>query len=166
MQSPLYVFQPAKIYAAVLCCTLCVLPCFAVFAGEAAPEETVAATGPWLTLEEGTRPAYVGIQGGTAPISLMQSPDGAVHSLTGNTGNDFAQILRNPTGGNATSKKAPSVGGGSQAPSAPVGLSNPEGILFLGRAGQGQPGDGSGTAGIKPLRLGSYHRVLARAGNI
>lgn len=48
----------------------------------------------WVSLEPGTRPAYVGIHGGTAPITLLRSPEGALFAYTGTTGNDFLQILR------------------------------------------------------------------------
>lgn len=48
----------------------------------------------WVSLEPGIRPAYVGIHGGTAPITLLRSPEGALFAYTGTTGNDFLQILR------------------------------------------------------------------------
>lgn len=57
----------------------------------------------WVKVESGSRQAYVGIHGGTAPLSLMRSTDGVLFAFTGQTGNDFTQVLR---GGNA-SRAAP-----------------------------------------------------------
>lgn len=56
--------------------------------------ENVTTARGWVSLEPGSRPAYVGIQGGTAPITLLRSPKGALYGYTGNTGNDFLQLLQ------------------------------------------------------------------------
>ena len=53
----------------------------------------------WVKVESGSRQAYVGIHGGTAPLSLMHSTDGVLFAFTGRTGNDFMQVLK---GGNAS----------------------------------------------------------------
>lgn len=53
----------------------------------------------WIKLESGSRQAYVGIHGGTAPLSLMRSSDGVLFAFTGQTGNDFLHVLK---GGNAS----------------------------------------------------------------
>ena len=55
--------------------------------------------GGWVRVDSGSRQAYVGIHGGTAPLSLMCSTDGVLFAFTGQTGNDFMQVLR---GGNAS----------------------------------------------------------------
>lgn len=57
-------------------------------------ESVVKARRGWVNLEPGARPAYVGIQGGTAPITLLRTPTGSVLGYTGNTGNDFIQLLQ------------------------------------------------------------------------
>ena len=62
----------------------------------------------WITIPAGAKSAYMGINGGTMPISLMVQNDGsALLSFVGKTGNDFLEILRKgnfflPSLGNAT----------------------------------------------------------------
>ena len=57
-------------------------------------ENVIKARRGWVNLEPGAKPAYVGIQGGTAPITLLRSPKGSLLGYTGNTGNDFIHILQ------------------------------------------------------------------------
>lgn len=57
-------------------------------------ENVVIARQGWVNVEPGARPAYVGIQGGTAPITLLRSPTGSLLGYTGNTGNDFIHLLQ------------------------------------------------------------------------
>jgi hypothetical protein len=66
---------------------------------EGRPAATALPTHGWVKVESGSRPAYVGIHGGTAPLSLMHSADGMLIAFTGQTGNDFMQVLK---GGNAS----------------------------------------------------------------
>lgn len=48
----------------------------------------------WQVMPEGARPTYIGIHGGTVPVSLLVSQDGAsLVSFVGRTGNDFLEIL-------------------------------------------------------------------------
>lgn len=62
----------------------------------------------WVNMPAGAKPAYVGIHGGTMPISLLVSDDGSsLLSFAGRTGNDFLQTLRKtsflfPSFGNST----------------------------------------------------------------
>ncbi len=50
--------------------------------------------GGWVFMPEGARPTYFGIHGGTMPVSLLVSDDGAaLVSFVGRTGNDFLDIL-------------------------------------------------------------------------
>lgn len=50
---------------------------------------------PWVSMPAGARPAFMGIHGGTMPVSLMVSDDGsALLTFVGRTGNDFLEILR------------------------------------------------------------------------
>lgn len=64
----------------------------------------------WVTMPEGARPAYMGIHGGTMPVSLLVSADGAsLFTFVGRTGNDFLEVLRNvyyplPSIGNSTAR--------------------------------------------------------------
>ena len=67
----------------------------------------------WIKLESGSRQAYVGIHGGTAPLSLMRSSDGVLFAFTGQTGNDFLHVLK---GGNASRHVVEHSGQNSLAP--------------------------------------------------
>lgn len=56
----------------------------------------------WEAMPAGGRPAYIGIHGGTVPVSLLTTRGGATMvALVGETGSDFLRVLR---GGNASSK--------------------------------------------------------------
>lgn len=48
----------------------------------------------WITMPEGSRATFVGIHGGTVPITIFSSEDGKVVALPGNSGKDFLNILR------------------------------------------------------------------------
>lgn len=48
----------------------------------------------WSIMPAGARPTYMGIHGGTMPVSLLVSDDGqALLSFVGRTGNDFLEVL-------------------------------------------------------------------------
>jgi hypothetical protein len=136
-------------------------------------KENADADDGWVHMEQGSRPAYVGIHGGTAPLSLLRSPEGDIFTLTGNTGNDFSRILRNDIARNAT-KLSADAAAATFSPLQdenlrPFGLSNPPGF-----------GDGAGTSlvlesypaepdplpAVKPLRLRSYLRALSYRGGL
>lgn len=58
------------------------------------PQRALAETGEWITMPAGARSAYIGINGGTVPVSLLTSRDGSTMiTLVGKTGNDFLQTL-------------------------------------------------------------------------
>lgn len=65
----------------------------------------------WVEMPAGGKPAYMGIHGGTMPVSLLVSDDGAsLLSFVGRTGNDFLNVLRKaympfPSFGNSTREK-------------------------------------------------------------
>ncbi|MDR0827540.1 MAG: hypothetical protein LBN33_06660 [Desulfovibrio sp.] len=138
-----------------------------VFFGEsAATGSAETRKNGWVRMEEGARPAYVGIHGGTAPLSLLRSSEGAIFALTGNTGNDFSRILRRDATRNGT-ELTPDVAVATFSPLpdedlTPFGLSNPEGVsasmsktlateTYL---------PASDLSAIKPLKLKSYIRLL------
>ena len=62
----------------------------------------------WVDMPEGGKPAYMGIHGGTMPVSLLVSRDGSsLYTFVGRTGNDFLEALRKsymplPSFGNTT----------------------------------------------------------------
>lgn len=48
----------------------------------------------WVTMPAGARPTYMGIHGGTMPVSLLVSSDGtSLLTFVGRTGNDFLEVL-------------------------------------------------------------------------
>lgn len=48
----------------------------------------------WVDMPAGARPAYIGIHGGTVPVSLLTSKDGqSMITFVGRTGNDFLAML-------------------------------------------------------------------------
>jgi|GEM_PF-2812649 hypothetical protein len=69
-------------------------------AGDKAEEKTEH----WVSLSASSRPAYVGIHGGTAPISLFRNENGELVAMTGQTGNDFSHLL---SGGNSSLRALP-----------------------------------------------------------
>jgi hypothetical protein len=49
----------------------------------------------WTIMPAGARPAYMGIHGGTMPVSLLVVADGSsLLGFVGRTGNDFLDVLR------------------------------------------------------------------------
>lgn len=60
----------------------------------ASPSGLTAGSG-WDLMPAGARPAYMGIHGGTMPVSLLVSNDGnSLLTFVGRTGNDFLDMLR------------------------------------------------------------------------
>jgi hypothetical protein len=80
---------------AALLCFFCALPWLVhgpVLA--AAPAAAVDDQG-WTIMPAGARPAYMGIHGGTMPVSLLVVADGSsLLGFVGRTGNDFLDVLR------------------------------------------------------------------------
>jgi hypothetical protein len=136
-------------------------------------KEDAYADDGWVRMEQGSRPAYVGIHGGTAPLSLLRSPEGDIFALTGNTGNDFSRILRNDIARNAT-KLSADAAAATFSPLQdenlrPFGLSNPPG--FGNGAGaplalESYPAEPDPLPAIKPLRLRSYLPALSYRGGL
>lgn len=122
----------------------------------------------WVRLESGARPAYVGIQGGTAPVSLLRATNGSLFVFTGNTGNDFTQVLSTDGSRNGTllSPGAEQVAMASAAHSdlQPFGLSNPKDMRSTGKIQPDKAYDNAGD--FKPLRLKSYKQVLEYSGGL
>ena len=51
----------------------------------------------WAFMPAGARPTYMGIHGGTMPVSLLVSDDGSsLLTFVGRTGNDFLELLHKP----------------------------------------------------------------------
>lgn len=72
----------------------------------------ISAPEKWTVIPAGAKPAYVGIHGGTMPVSLLASGDGSsLFSFVGRTGNDFLNALKDvfqpmPSLGNSTYSKS------------------------------------------------------------
>lgn len=97
-------------------------------AGESSAPQTV--DDEWITMPAGARPAYMGIHGGTMPISLLVSRDGsALVTFVGRTGNDFLDVLKR------TYHPLPSFGNSTFPGSWPHGKSG----LFAGNATASMP---------------------------
>lgn len=87
--------------------------CHSVFAAQNAAESkiNVDEQSGWVEMPAGGKPAYMGIHGGTMPVSLLVSDDGAsLLSFVGRTGNDFLEVLKKaympfPSFGNSTREK-------------------------------------------------------------
>ena len=89
-------------------------------AAVAAPQQAGAdADEGWVVMPAGGRPAYMGIHGGTMPVSLLVAGDGAsLFTFVGRTGNDFLEALRAtdlplPSLLNATVARSRAVTGGA-----------------------------------------------------
>jgi len=144
--------------------SLFALLCGAAWGVEPVQTFTVPAEeqGGWVRVSPGARPAYVGIHGGTAPVSLRIAPDGSVIAVTGHSGNDFTQILHNrPPDGAALPDF--STGASVQAALLPVGLDL---SATAPLAPEGRPEIKTAGRAFKPLKLGSYKRVLRKPGNV
>ena len=67
---------------------------------EEAPVESTGPNSPWVSMPAGARKTYIGIHGGTVPVSLLTAGDGSpMIAQVGLTGSDFLHFLR--TGGKA-----------------------------------------------------------------
>lgn len=63
--------------------------------GAEAATSRAAADDGWVVMPAGARPAYMGIHGGTMPVSLLVAGDGtSLFTFVGRTGNDFLEALR------------------------------------------------------------------------
>ena len=69
-----------------------------------------AAAPQWVYMPAGARATYIGIHGGTVPVSLLTSRDGThMVAFVGQTGNDFLRTLRADSGTADTVSPPPSV---------------------------------------------------------
>lgn len=140
----------------------------AVCANGGPPNEADQEPDGWVQLEPGSRPAYVGIQGGTAPVSLLRATNGSLFVFTGNTGNDFTQVLHNDGSRNGTlltpGTSEPAVSPVAHNELKPFGLSNPKEMRTIVQAQPEQKLDNA--ADFKPLRLKSYKALLDYSGSL
>ncbi len=127
---------------ALLCPSLCA----------AGPVAGMEADEGWVTMPAGARPAYMGIHGGTMPVSLLVSDDGSsLLTFVGRTGNDFLEVLRR------TDVRMPSLLNATAARNSPGG--RPSGtVLMAGRAASSMPviyltGEGFARAALSPDQL-------------
>ena len=129
----------------LIICMLCLLlaPAFPGMCAAAVDSGVKAADG-WVIMPAGARPTYMGIHGGTMPVSLLVSGDGSsLLTFVGRTGNDFLDVLRRtdvrmPSLLNATAARDAADGGlltggtvlmaGSAASSMPVVYLTSEGF--------------------------------------
>ncbi len=75
--------------------------------------------GDWVSLPESDRSSFVGIHGGTAPVSVMGNEiSPAEETITGRTGDDFVQLLE----GDDVNSAAQADIGGAEVALVPFGL--------------------------------------------
>ena len=79
-----------------------------------ATQDAASGAQNWQVIDSGTRPAYAGIQGGTAPLTILRSSNGLLFAFTGQTGNDFTLVLR----GNSSNASSPRPKDHTQQPGA------------------------------------------------
>ena len=117
----------------------------------------------WTAMPAGARSTYLGIHGGTVPVSLLVSRDGmSLVSFVGQTGNDFLELLRR------ADVRLPSLLGSI------LGSSHGGSMLLAGRAQRSMPvlyvlGDRlaampRGLQGLQPFGLSD--KPLSIEGNI
>ena len=117
----------------------------------------------WTAMPAGARSTYLGIHGGTVPVSLLVSRDGmSLVSFVGQTGNDFLELLRR------ADVRLPSLLGSI------LGSSHGGSMLLAGRAQRSMPvlyvlGDRlaampHGLQGLQPFGL--LDKPLSIEGNI
>lgn len=59
------------------------------------PVKEAPPANPWVAMPEGARKAYIGIHGGTVPVSLLSAGDGTpLIAQVGLTGSDFLNFMR------------------------------------------------------------------------
>ena len=96
-------------------CVFCAL--LAAFCPLAARAADAPDTSGWVVMPAGTRATFMGIHGGTMPVSLLVAEDGsALVSFVGRTGNDFLEVLRRtdipmPSLLNATARRPANTSG-------------------------------------------------------
>lgn len=77
-------------FPAWLLCSLLLVFCLGAGRAKAA-----SSSSDWVIMPAGARPTFMGIHGGTMPVSLLVAADGsALISFVGHTGNDFLNMLR------------------------------------------------------------------------
>ena len=84
-------------FSSVLAVAIVLILTLAGLAPACAAPEPAAGDGDdgWVVMPAGGRPAYMGIHGGTMPVSLLVAGDGAsLFTFVGRTGNDFLEALR------------------------------------------------------------------------
>lgn len=129
-------------------CVLSALLAF-LFIPAAARAASVVDEG-WVVMPAGGRPAYMGIHGGTMPVSLLVAGDGAsLFTFVGRTGNDFLEALR------ATDIPLPSLLNGAAANSSAVSRGA---ALFAGNATSSLP--------VIPLNSESFAALAQESGKL
>ena len=85
----------------------CLALCSVSWQSARAESDAGASAPQWVYMPAGSRATYIGIHGGTVPVSLLASRDGThMVALVGRTGNDFLRTLKvGPGAGGALSSK-------------------------------------------------------------
>lgn len=106
----------------------------------------------WIDMPGGSRPAYIGIHGGTVPVSLLATRGGSTMvAMVGETGSDFLYVLRgghNQSSANASDQTeaasellaAAKASDGSHAATVALDASRPDNIPGGRTAAMPEPG--------------------------
>lgn len=97
----------------------------AIYAAEIKADPEDKNTEQWTVMPAGARPSYMGIHGGTMPVSLLVADDGSsLVSFVGRTGNDFINVIKK------AQTPLPSFGNGTLS----IGMRSKGSQLFAGNA--------------------------------
>lgn len=84
-----------KVFQSSLLCGLCaclLAPCSSAYSAPII--SGMGPASPWVNMPAGARVTYIGIHGGTVPVSLLTDKDGtSMVTFVGQTGNDFLRVL-------------------------------------------------------------------------
>ena len=93
LQRMLHALPPLRRFFAWGCA--CLALCAVLWQPAYAETGTSASAPQWVHMPAGARATYIGIHGGTVPVSLLTSRDGThMVTLVGQTGNDFLRTLK------------------------------------------------------------------------
>ena len=92
-------------------------------AAQTTSQNKTAQEAGWKTIDSGTKPAYAGIHGGTAPVTVLRASNGMLFVFTGQTGNDFTHVLR---GNTANASDAPRAEAEAPAPEVEAAVAGQE----------------------------------------
>ncbi len=86
----------ANLIATISFAIVLIFPLSTMHAGDRATAEPAAAATGWNSLPAGSRVVFIGVHGGTTPVTLHPKSDGTPLALPGGSGQDFLRLIRSP----------------------------------------------------------------------